>query len=61
MNSVVAFLTAILTANLPPSGVMAATGSEWILVPLGASENSEKQIPRVKPRCDKSKETYRHD
>jgi hypothetical protein len=49
MNSVVAFLTAILTANLPPSGVMAATGSEWILVPLGASENSEKQIPRVKP------------
>jgi len=23
--------------------------------------DSEKQIPRVKPRCDKSKETYRHD
>jgi len=40
---------------------MAASGSEWILDPLGAPENSEKQIPRVKPRCDKSKETYRHD
>jgi hypothetical protein len=32
---------------------MAASGSEWIPVPLGASENSEKQIPRVKPAVTK--------